>query len=166
MTDDAARQTDLAHLTRTIALADQAVAEGNHPFGAVLVAADGRVLAEATNSHSVDGGPGHAEANLARDAARRFDIATLRGATLYTSVEPCAMCAGTLYWAEIGACVFAMTERALGALTGDDPENPTQDLDCRQVFAAGRRPVAVRGPFPELEAQVAAQHKAFWSPGS
>ena len=153
---------DLKHLERSIALADEAVAEGNHPFGAVLISADGSVLAEGKNSHSVDGGPGHAEANLARDAARRFDIETLRGATLYTSVEPCSMCAGTIYWAEIGAVVFGMTERRLGELTGDNPENLTQNLDCRTVFAAGRRPIVVRGPFSELEDKIETQHKAFW----
>lgn len=153
---------DLEHLRHSIALADTAVRSGNHPFGAVLVAADGSVLHEAMNTHSVDRGPGHAEANLAREAARRFDIETLRGATLYTSVEPCSMCAGTIYWAEIGAVVFGMTEARLGTLTGDDPENPTQDLDCRTIFASGRRKVEVRGPFPELEDQIAAQHAAFW----
>jgi len=154
---------DLPFLQRTIALADQAVAEGNHPFGAVLVSSRGAILMEAKNSFSVDRGPGHAEANLAREAARTFDIETLRGATLYTSVEPCSMCAGTIYWAEIGSVVFGMTEHRLGALTGDDPENPTQDLDCRVIFASGRRAVAVRGPFPELEAQIAAQHAPFWN---
>ncbi|MEM8952362.1 MAG: nucleoside deaminase [Pseudomonadota bacterium] len=158
MTDKA----DLVHLERSIVLADEAVAEGNHPFGAVLVSADGDVLAEGKNSHSVDGGPGHAEANLARDAARRFDIDTLRGATLYTSVEPCSMCAGTIYWAEIGAVVFGMTERRLGELTGDNPENLTQDLECRTIFAAGRRPIEVRGPFSELEDRIVAQHASFW----
>ena len=153
---------DLKHLERSIALADEAVTEGNHPFGAVLVSADGVILAEGKNSHAIDRGPGHAEANLARDAARRFDLETLRNATLYTSVEPCSMCAGTIYWAEIGAVVFGMTERRLGELTGDDPENPTQDLECRTIFASGRRPVTVRGPFPELEDKIVAQHKAFW----
>ena len=153
---------DVTHLRRTIELADQAVQAGNHPFGAVLVAADGTLLLEAMNSHSVDRGPGHAEANLAREAARQFDIQTLRKATLYTSVEPCSMCAGTIYWAEIGAVVFGMTEKRLGSLTGDDPENPTQDLDCRVIFASGRRPVEVRGPFAELEDEIAAQHAGFW----
>lgn len=153
---------DLSFLRRTIDLADEAVAEGNHPFGALLVSADGQVLAEGKNSFSVDKGPGHAEANLARDVARRFDVDTLRGATLYTSVEPCSMCSGTIYWAEIGAVVFGMTERRLGELTGDDPENPTQDLECRTIFASGQRPVAVRGPFPVLEDAIAAQHRAFW----
>jgi hypothetical protein len=55
-----------------------------------------------------------------------------------------------------------MTERRLGELTGEDPENPTQDLECRAIFASGRRPVEVRGPFPELEERIAAQHEAFW----
>ncbi|MFK7867846.1 MAG: nucleoside deaminase [Roseobacter sp.] len=160
MTEKAA---DLEYLRRTIVLADEAVSEGNHPFGAVLVSKEGAVLAEGKNSFSVDRGPGHAETNLARDAARRFDIETLREATLYTSVEPCSMCSGTIYWAEIGAVVFGMTERRLGELTGDDPENQTQDLACRVIFASGQRPVAVRGPYPELEAEIAAQHAAFWS---
>ena len=155
-------ETDLIHLTRSIELADEAVREGNHPFGSVLVSAEGKVLAEAKNSHSLDRGPGHAESNLARLAARQFDIETLRGSTLYTSVEPCSMCAGTTYWAEIGAVVFGMTERRLGEMTGDDPENPTQDLECRTIFASGRRPVEVRGPFDELEERIVAQHLAYW----
>ena len=72
------------------------------------------------------------------------------------------MCAGTIYWAEIGAVVFGMTEKRLGELTGEDPENPTQDLECRAIFASGRRAVEVRGPFAELEEEIAAQHRAFW----
>ncbi|MEM1266292.1 MAG: nucleoside deaminase [Pseudomonadota bacterium] len=161
----AARDRDLKFLLRTVVLADEAVSEGNHPFGALLVSADGVVLAEGKNSYSVDKGPGHAEANLARDAARRFPEETLRAATLYTSVEPCSMCSGTIYWAEIGAVVFGMTEKRLAELTGDDPENPTQDLACRAIFASGQRKVEVRGPFAELEPQIAAQHAAFWTQG-
>ena len=159
------RHRHLTWLRRTIELADEAVREGNHPFGAVLVGASGDVIAEGKNSFSIDRGPGHAEANLARDAARRFSVADLRAATLYTSVEPCSMCSGTIYWAEIGAVVFGMTERRLGDLTGDDPENPTQDLECRQIFASGRRPVSVHGPFEELEDEIVAQHRAFWRSG-
>jgi len=159
-------QDHLTILQRCIELADEAVQDGNHPFAAVLISATGEVLMEAKNSHSVDGGPGHAESNLARQAAREFDIPTLRDATLYTSVEPCSMCSGTIYWAEIGAVVFGMTERRLGELTGDDPENPTQDLECRTIFAAGQRDVSVTGPFPALEEQITEQHKAFWTPGA
>jgi len=156
---------DIQHLNHSIELADVAVAEGNHPFGAVLVDANGQVLAVGKNSYSLDRGPGHAEANLAREAARNFDIDVLRGSTLYTSVEPCSMCASTIYWAEIGCVVFGMTERRLGEFTGEDPENPTQDLECRVIFDSGRRKVEVRGPYLELESKIAAQHQAYWKQG-
>ncbi|MBL9060063.1 MAG: nucleoside deaminase, partial [Mangrovicoccus sp.] len=79
-----------------------------------------------------------------------------------TSVEPCCMCAGTCYWAGIGAVVYGLSEARLADLTGDNPENQTLDLSCHQVFAAGRRPVAVRGPFPELEDEIIKDHSGFW----
>lgn len=154
---------DLIHLERTIELADEAVAEGNHPFASILVDATGAVIAEGKNEYLIDKGPGHAETNLARRAAREFPIEQLRGSTLYTSVEPCSMCAGTVYWAEIGALVFGMSEKRLGELTGDDPMNATQDLECRTVFAAGRRAVEVRGPYPELEDRIVEQHSSYWN---
>lgn len=157
------RNKDLEYLRRTIELADEAVSEGNHPFGAVLVSDQGEIICEAKNSFTIDRGPGHAESNLARIAAREFTVETLASATLYTSVEPCSMCAGTIYWAEIGAVVFGMTEKSLGEITGDDPENPTQDLECRTIFASGRRSIEVRGPFDELEAIIADQHRKFWN---
>lgn len=162
-TFDDVRKIDLRHLERTIDLADEAVAEGNHPFGALIVDATGAVILEGKNEYLIDKGPGHAETNLARRAAREFPIEQLRGSTLYTSVEPCCMCAGTVYWAEIGALVFGMTEHRLSELTEDDPLNPTQNLDSRTVFAAGRNPTEVRGPFFELEERIVAQHLAFWS---
>lgn len=156
-------ETDIAHLLRSIELADVAVETGNHPFAAVLVAADGEVLGERGNEHTIDKGPGHAETNLARWAAREYSLDVLRGATLYTSVEPCVMCSGTIYWAEIGTVVYGMDETRLAELTGDDPENATMSLDCRTVFAAGQHQVQVRGPFPELEEQIVAQHIDFWN---
>ncbi|MFK7894045.1 MAG: nucleoside deaminase [Granulosicoccus sp.] len=130
--------------------------------GSDLVAASGEVLAEGKNSFSVDKGPGHAEANLAREAARRFEDATLLNATLYTSVEPCSMCSGTIYWANIGTVVFGMSEKRLAELTGDDPENLTQNLDCRTVLSSGQRDIDVRGPFSELEERIVKQHVDFW----
>ena len=157
--------TDVRCLRRCIELAEEAVREGNHPFGAVLVGDDGVVLGEGKNTHSVDGGPGHAEANLARAVAREHSPSFLQRTTLYTSVEPCCMCAGTIYWAGIGTVVFGMTEQALAQLTGDgNAENPTLSLDCRQVFAASGRDdmIEVRGPFPELEKEIKEQHARFW----
>jgi tRNA(Arg) A34 adenosine deaminase TadA len=156
MTDDQA----LRHLRTANALAQTALARGRHPFAALLVAADGEtVLLEQGNVDGVN----HAEAVLARLAAHRFDAATLWGCTLVTTVEPCAMCAGTQYWAHIGRLVFGMSERRLLEITGDHAENPTLDLPCREVFARGQKAMQVVGPFAEVEDEIAAVHRGFWS---
>lgn len=153
---------DIDYLKKAIAVAERARANGAHPFGAILVDGDGKILLESENAFPTEGGPGHAEANLARAAAKEYTPEFLEGCTLYTSVEPCCMCAGATYWAGIGTVVFGMTEHRLGILTGDHPENLTMDLPCRTVFEAGRRKVAVRGPFAELEPQVMRAHEGFW----
>ncbi len=150
------------HLRAANAVARRALDAGHHPFGAVLVAPDDEtVLLEQGNVDTVN----HAEAVLAREAARRFDSDYLWGCTLYTTVEPCCMCAGTVYWANIGRVVYGMEERRLLALTGNHAENPTLDLPCRDVFARGQKAVRVWGPVAEVEAEIAALHEVFWSAG-
>ncbi len=154
--------TDLSLLRETIAIAAQSRAGGNHPFGALLADAEGTVLLTSGNTFSTDGGCGHAEANVARAASANYTPDFLETCTLYTSVEPCCMCAGACYWAGIGTVVYGMTEKRLAVLTGDNPENLTLDLSCETVFAAGRRKVETRGPFVELEGDVAKGHEGFW----
>ena len=150
-----------ALLRRAVAVADRARAAGNHPFGALLVDAEGEVLLEAENTVGTTRDvTGHAETNLVSQATRRFDAAALAGTTLVTSCEPCAMCAGAIYWSGIGALVYGLSESGLLALTGDDPENPTMSLPCRTVLASGQRAIAVTGPL--LEAEAAASHAGFW----
>ena len=147
------------HLRRANRIARRALAAGRHPFGALLVAADHEtVLLEPGNVDAVT----PAAAGLARAAARRFSRALLWHCTLYTTVEPCCMCAGTQYWAHIGRLVYGMSERALLALTGSHAENPTLDLPCREVFAHGQKRIAVLGPVAEVEAEIAALHADFW----
>jgi tRNA(Arg) A34 adenosine deaminase TadA len=152
-------QQMLRHLHRANEVARQAMAAGHHPFGALLVAPDGEtVLLEQANVDSVN----HAEAVLARDAARQFPADVLWGSTLYTTVEPCAMCAGTQYWAHIGKLVYGMSEQRLLQLTGNHAENPTLDLPCREVFSRGQKAMQVWGPVPEVEDEIAALHRSFW----
>jgi tRNA(Arg) A34 adenosine deaminase TadA len=149
----------LRHLRRAHAVAERAMREGRHPFGAILVDEDGEtVLLEHGNVDTVD----HAESVLARDAARRFPVERLWGCTLYTTVEPCAMCAATQYWANIGRVVYGMSERRLLELTGAHAENPTMDLPCREVFARGQKPIDVIGPVSAVEGEIAALHAEFW----
>lgn len=151
----------LRHLRRANAVAARAQALGKHPFGAILVAPDGEtVLAEQGNVDSVN----HAESALARQAVTNFTPDVLWECTLVTTVEPCAMCAGTQYWAHIGHLVYGMTERRLLQLTGSHAENPTMDLPCRHVFAHGQKAIDVIGPVADVEEEIAALHRDFWKP--
>ncbi len=156
------RPNDLDLLRRAIALAARSRAAGNHPFGALIAAADGAVLAEATNRAVPGKGDvtGHAELEAVRTASASHPPEVLRTATLYSSAEPCAMCAGAIYWAGIGRVVYGLAEARLLALTGRHPENPTLALPCREVFARGQRPIEVAGPL--LEDEAAAVHAGFW----
>lgn len=155
-------RTDIECLRETIVLSRKSRESGNHPFGSILVGPDGETLIASGNTYSADKGIGHAELNVARQAAKTYDPDFLARCTLYTSVEPCCMCAGGAYWAGIGAVVYGLSERRLAELTGDNPENPTMDMTCHRVFDAGRRKVRVRGPYPELEQDIVAAHDGFW----
>ncbi len=149
----------LRHLRHANAVARRSMTERRHPFGAVLVAPDGEtVLLEQGNVDTVR----HAESELARDAALRFDAKLLWGCTLVTTVEPCAMCAATQYWAHIGRLVYGLSETHLLELTGRHAENPTLNLPCRSVFAAGQKAMHVTGPVPDAAEEIAALHRGFW----
>jgi tRNA(Arg) A34 adenosine deaminase TadA len=140
-------------------VARQAMQDGHHPFGAVLIAPDGQtVLMSQGNINTVN----HAEATLARAAAAQYSADYLWQCTLVTTVEPCAMCAGTQYWANIGRVVYGMTEAQLLSFTGNHGDNPTLDLPCREVFARGQKAVEVIGPVAEVESEIAALHLDFW----
>ena len=145
---------DLQFLRRSFAVARRARDGGDHPFGCLLADPDGEVLREQGNGYSAEGGDrtAHAERLLASWAARTLDPEILQASTLYSSAEPCAMCAGALYWAGIGRVVYGQSEKGLKAATGAHEENPTLDLPCRIVFAAGQRPTEVVGPLLEDEA--------------
>jgi tRNA(Arg) A34 adenosine deaminase TadA len=150
-----------AFLRRAFAVASRARSHGNHPFGAILVDANRAVLFEVENGFMPDRDrTAHAERLLATQASKTHDAPFLARCTLYTSAEPCAMCAGAIYWVGIGRVVFGLTERRLKTMTGNHDENPTMDLPCRTVFAAGQRPVEVIGPL--LEDEAAALHAGVW----
>ncbi|MDZ5111781.1 nucleoside deaminase [Pseudomonas putida] len=154
---------DLDLLRQSIRLSEQAREEGRHPFAAIVADAQGRVVASAgNNSMPPQGDPTqHAELVAAARAARLLTPEQLASCTLYTSAEPCCMCAGAVYWTGIGRVVYALSEHALLGLTGAHPENPTFALPCREVFARGQRVVQVHGPV--LEDEAAQAHRGFWA---
>jgi len=152
---------DEEFLRRSFDVARRAMAQGNHPFGAILVDAGGNVLIETENGYMpARDRTAHAERLLATQACRSLDAETLRSATLYSSAEPCAMCAGAIYWAGIGRVVYGLSERRLRVITGNHPENPTLDLPCRAVFEGGQRGTEVIGPL--LEDEAAGLHAGVW----
>ena len=152
---------DETFLRRTFAVAQRARTRGNHPFAAILVGPDGEVLIERENGYLPDRDmTAHAERLLATEASRTLAPEILAACTVYSSAEPCAMCAGAIYWAGVGRVVYGLSERRLKTITGDHAENPTLDLPCRVVFAAGQRAVDVIGPL--LEDEAAALHAGVW----
>src|ERR1700749_4154059 len=148
-------------LRRSFDVARRSMTHGNHPFGAILVDADGTVLLEAENGYMpAHDGTAHAERLPATEACRTLSSEVLAKATMYSSAEPCAMCAGAIYWAGIGRLVYGLSEHRLRDYTGNHPENPTLDLPCRAVFASGQRPTEVVGPL--LEDEAGAMHEGVW----
>ena len=154
-------ERDAHFLRRSFEVARRAMTHGNHPFGAILVDGNGNVLIEAENGYMPShDGTAHAERLLCTQACTTFSAEVLRGSTLYSSAEPCAMCAGALYWAGIGRLVYGLSEQRLRDFTGDHPENPTLDMPCRDVLASGQRSIEVVGPL--LEDEAAALHVGVW----
>ncbi|WP_062763128.1 nucleoside deaminase [Falsirhodobacter sp. alg1] len=153
---------DEEFLRAAFAVAAKARDGGDHPFGSVLIGPEGELLMEQGNAYTSEGCDmtAHAERVLCSRASKTYAIDFLNKCTLYTSAEPCAMCAGAMYWAGIGRVVFGQTEADLKARTGDHPENPTLDLPCHIVFAAGQRQVVIKGPL--LEEEAAKLQDGFW----
>jgi tRNA(Arg) A34 adenosine deaminase TadA len=159
MTADA----DLDLLRKAFDVARRSREAGDHPFGSLLAGPGGSVLREQANGYRTEGfdRTAHSEKLLASWAAKTHGLGFLQRCTLYTSAEPCAMCAGAIYWAGIGRVVYGQSEKGLKAQTGAHDENPTLDLPCRLVFAAGQRSTEVVGPL--LEEEAAKLQADFWA---
>ncbi|MFI6922779.1 nucleoside deaminase [Nonomuraea spiralis] len=108
---------DETFLRRAIELAAGARASGEAPFGSLLVGPDGDVLAEAHNTVTGDRDiSAHPELKLARWAARELDAGTAAATTMYTSCQPCGMCAGAIERSGLGRVVYALSNEQLAGL--------------------------------------------------
>ena len=154
-------ERDALYLSQAIRLSRVARDRGNRPFGAVVVAADGQLLSEAWNNTGETGDcTGHAETTAIRQLAGKADRATLAQATLYSSGEPCVMCAGAIFWSNIGRVVFGIDAVRLRVFRGERPEQRDAELSCRDVFAASPHPIDCIGP--AMLAESSEPHKGFW----
>ncbi|MBE2222678.1 MAG: nucleoside deaminase, partial [Anaerolineae bacterium] len=136
-------------------LARQAIANGDHPFGALLVCAGEVVLTAVNTVHSNRDVTQHAELNLVSQAGRLLGYAALAESTLYTSTEPCAMCTGAIFWAGIPTIVYGCSATSLGQIAGGMFVVPS-----RQLLAKATRPTHIIGPV--LEAEGIAIHQTYW----
>ncbi|MFD6425637.1 nucleoside deaminase [Streptomyces sp. NPDC060198] len=129
-------------LRRAIGLAARAVTLGDAPYGSLLAAEDGTVLAEAHNTVRRDDDiSAHPELKLARWAARELDADTAARTTMYTSCQPCQMCAGGIVRSGLGRVVYALSTEQLVALNPDSGAWPEVPQDGPALFAEARTPV-------------------------
>src|SRR5690625_1440312 len=149
--------TDMRHLRRCVELAAAALAAGDEPFGSVLVAADGRVLAEDHNRVAAGDRTRHPEFELARWAAANMSPEERAAATVYTSGEHCPMCAAAHAWVGLGRIVYVSSSEQLSAWLAElgVPAPPVRALPIQEIVPA----VEVIGPVPELAEQVRALHR-------
>jgi tRNA(Arg) A34 adenosine deaminase TadA len=154
-------ETDQEFMRTAIEIAWKARDHGNHPFGAILVSESGEILLSAENN-VVTGKDitGHAELNLVRAASNEFSPDSLARCSIYTSTEPCPMCAGAIYWGNVRRVVYGLSEGRLRELVGIDNEEVIS-LPCRELFNKGNKSIQVIGPI--LEGEAVKVHSNFWS---
>lgn len=157
------KETHVYYLRKANDAARKAVERGNTPFGALLVDENGEILLEEGNAaFSLHDETAHAERLLASASSRKYKKDKLKKCTLYTTVEPCPMCTGAIYWANIGTIVYGMSEERLLEMTRADDKNPTFNMGCRRVIEAGQKDIRVLGPFKEVEEEITSLHASFW----
>ncbi|MFG2842891.1 nucleoside deaminase [Kitasatospora sp. NPDC048296] len=133
---------DEALLRRAIAVAARAVELGDAPYGSLLAAPDGTVLVEAHNTVRRDDDiTAHPELKLARWAARELSPEEAAGTTMYTSCQPCGMCAGALVRSGLGRVVYALATEQLVELNPESGAWPVVQQDGPALFEEARRPI-------------------------
>jgi tRNA(Arg) A34 adenosine deaminase TadA len=154
-------EEELTYLRQSFLVANQAREHGNHPFAALLVDTDNKVVLSAENSVVTDEDTtAHAEINLIRTATPKFTPEQLGSFTLYASAEPCAMCASAMVWANIRNVVFGLGVDKIYAFIDDPGDAPVLILASKEIFKHAPWPVQVHGPLLEEEASL--PHIGFW----
>lgn len=134
------------YFERALALSREALAGGNDPFATILVDPEGTVLMEQKNDVAASGPTAHDTNTLIARASREYDPEFLWNCTVYAAMEPCCMCTGAAFWANIGHVRYLMSERQLGEITGPGG----LDLPSTEVVAAGNKEIRIEGPYPPL----------------
>lgn len=159
--EESVKVRDGLYLRQAIALSRTARERGNRPFGSIIVGADGTVLGQGWNSNAETGDcTAHAEVQAIRDACQRHGREVMETATLYASGEPCVMCAGAIFWANVRRVVYGIDDQRLRVFRGERLDQRDVELSCRDVFKAA--PFAVECVGPALIDEASAPHVGAW----
>ena len=150
-------ETDLTHLRRCVELAREALADGDEPFGSVLVGSDGEVRFEDRNRVKGGDQTRHPEFEIAKWAANHLTPAERAAATVYTSGEHCPMCSAAHGWVRLGRIVYAVSSAQLGEWLAEwgVPPSPVVSLPITAVVPGAQ----VEGSVPELRAEMKELHR-------
>ncbi|WP_049941989.1 nucleoside deaminase [Haloterrigena turkmenica] len=110
-----------AHMRRAFELAREAIDRGDRPFGTVLVRDDTVIMADSNRVVTEDDIRRHPELHLAYRACRELDPDERAETVMYTSTEPCPMCAGGMISAGFGRVVYSVGSDELPAFTDSEP---------------------------------------------
>ena len=156
-------ETDECLLRRAIELSAQAVVNGNLPFGALYADSEGNIVLEAETTGITDGNVlYHAETSLMLEAVRVLTDEERASGTLYSSCEPCPMCAGAIYWGGITRVVFGLGEAQLYEIASAQTATPVAIWGgCRLILDGGARDIEVIGP--ALVGEASAPHEGVWA---
>ncbi|WP_222919869.1 nucleoside deaminase [Natrinema sp. SYSU A 869] len=150
--------TDESYVRQAIELAESAVEGGNTPFGSLLVVDDELVRTAENTTLTDDDISAHPEFKLARWAASELEPSERAACTMYTSTEPCPMCASAIVYAGLGRVVYSVTGDSLAELRGDG----VIEIPCEEVVDRADGETTVEGPV--LEDDGLAVHDAYFSP--
>jgi tRNA(adenine34) deaminase len=155
-------ERDGRYLRKAIVWSHAGRRRGNRPFGAVVVSEAGEVLAEAYCDSTETGDcTGHAETNAVRMlGARKVSRDELAKATIYSSAEPCVMCAGAIFWSAIGRVVYGVDAQRLRVFRGERGDQRDAELSCHDVFRASPHRIECVGP--ALVDEASAAHLGAW----
>lgn len=137
-------------LKMCIQMATALKAQGDAPFAALLADENGNILmVQDTLVYKNGDNTAHAESVLASRASQKFSEEFLWKCSLYTSCEPCCMCTGAIYWANIGRIAFPVTEENVlnASAESGHPGFPMFHLGCREVLARRQKEIVVDGTY-------------------
>jgi len=145
--DPLSTEVDREFIRRAYDIAQSAVANGNHPFGALLVYKGNNIVEFEHCAVTTRDLTKHAETGLVAVASQKFSREILSESTLYTSTECCIMCCGAVHWAGIPKIVFGTTASQARKVVGREYEG----IPCKEVFQRINPTVTVVGPVTEKE---------------